>query len=148
MKTLIAASLLCAATAFADEVRHVYRLDFVINETDGGKSSATNCTLIVEEKRMGEIKLGMNVPLPSQGGATQRADIGLLLRANVVAIGDDLLLDDDIEISGAKDASTFRKVVARGNALISQGKPALVASVEEPSTHKRYEVKVTATKLR
>jgi hypothetical protein len=63
-------------------------------------------------------------------------------------VGEDLLVDDDVEISTIKDAQTFRKLAAKGNALVQPGKPALVASVEDPVSHKQVQVTVTATKLR
>ena len=145
MASLLASLL--AGTALADETRHVYRLDFVINESDEGKTpTATTCTLNLEEKRGGEIKLGNNISLPGKGNL--RADVGLMLHASVTSAGDDLLVDDDVEITAAKDAQSFRKMSAKGNALVTPGKPALVASVEDPISHKRYQVMLTASKLR
>jgi hypothetical protein len=153
MKILTALFFLVSSTAFAEErpdPRRVYRLDFVVGESDGGKAAtSTTYTLNLEEKHTGEIKMGTNVLLPTQSkGAGQRADIGLTLRASYNSVGEDLLVDDEVEITAAKDAQTFRKMSAKGNTLIAQGKPALVASVEDPITHKRYQVTVTATKLR
>jgi hypothetical protein len=69
------------------------------------------------------------------------------LRASFTAVGEDLLVDDEVEITTAKDAQTFRKMSAKGNAHVAQGKPALVAS-EDPISHKHYKVTATATKLR
>ena len=153
MKSLLALFLLVPSAAFAEErpdQHHVYRLDFVVAENDAGKAAtSTACSLNLEEKHTGEIKLGTNVALstPSRG-TTLRADIGLLLRASFTSVGEDLLVDDEVEITAAKDAQTFRKMSAKGNALVAEGKPALVASVEDPISHRHYQVTVTATKLR
>lgn len=144
MKSLLALVLI-AGSAVAAEERHVYRLDFVVAESDGGKSSSTTYTLNLGEHSTGEIKMGSNIALGAKG---MRADIGLMLRASYTLVGEDLFVDDDVEISAAKDAQTFRKMSAKGNALILPGKPALVASVEDPVSHKQYQVTVTATKLR
>jgi hypothetical protein len=151
MKNMIALLLLVSGSAFAEErtdPHRVYRLDFVVTEDDAGKSATSaSYTLNLRERSTGEIKMGANVALA--GSSTgQRADIGLLLRASYTSVGDDLLVDDEVELTAAKDAQSFRKVSAKGNALIAQGKPALVASVEDPITHKHYQVTATATKLR
>ena len=154
MKTMIPLFMLFSSAAFAAEERldahHVYRLDFVIAENDAGKAAgATTCTLNLEERRTGEIKLGANVALAGTShGTTMRADVGLTLRATIAPVGEDLLLEEDIEITAATDSQSFRKMSAKGNALIAQGKPALVTSVEDPVSHRHYQVTVTATKLR
>ena len=44
--------------------------------------------------------------------------------------------------------ATAAKVSMRGSSVVSPGKPALLASAEDPTTHRRFEVTVTATKLR
>lgn len=153
MKRMIALLVFVSSAAFAEErpdQHHVYRLDFIIAENDAGKAAtSTTYTLNLEERHTGEIKMGTNVVLAgSASGGKMRLDTGLMLRASFVLVGEDLLVDDDVEITAAKDAQTFRKMSAKGNALIAAGKPALVASVEDPIGHKHYQVTVTATKLR
>jgi hypothetical protein len=143
MKSLLTL-LLVAGTAAAAEERHVYRLDFAIVESDAVK---TTYTLNLGEHSVGEIKMGSNVALAGKGG-TMRTDIGLTLRASYTLVGEDLLVDDDVEITSVKDAQTFRKMSVKGNALIQPSKPALVASLEDPVSHKQIQVTVTATKLR
>lgn len=153
MKTMIGLVLLVSSVAFAQQrpdQTHVYRLDFTVVESDGGKApTSTSYTLNLEERHSGEIKVGSNVALSGPTpGATMRADVGLRLRASFTTVGDDLLVDDDIEVSATQGSQTFRKMAATGNALIAPGKPALVASVEDPIGHKRYQVTVRATRLR
>jgi len=153
MKKMIGLVLLVSSVAFAqqrDDQTHVYRLDFTVAESDGGKApTSTSYTLNLEERHSGEIKVGTNVALSGPApGATMRADVGLRLRASFTTVGDDLLVDDEVEISATQGSQTFRKMAATGNALIAPGKPALVASVEDPIGHKRYQVTVRATRLR
>jgi hypothetical protein len=153
MKSLIAVLLVVSSAASAEErpePRHVYRFDFVVGEQDEGKvATSTTHTLNLEERQTGDIKVGVNIPLAgATPGATMRADVGVKLRASFVSAGDALLVDDEVEISVPKDSQTFRKMAVSGKALIAPGKPALVASVEDPISHKHYQVTVTATKLR
>lgn len=126
--------------------RHVYRLDFVVTAGDPSKAPApSKYTVNVEEERHAEIHVGANVPL---GNGNVRQDVGLRLHCELSTVGDDLLLHNDTELSAADAPPAIHKVSARGDALVSPGKPALVASLEEPVSHTRYEVTVTATKLR
>jgi hypothetical protein len=106
-------------------------------------------TLNLEEERGGDLHIGTNVPLSPNG---PRQDIGLAFHGSVTPVGEDLLLHNTVELSATEEASaggtSVRKVVASGDAVISPGKPALVNSLEDPTTHRRFQVTVSATKLR
>ncbi len=129
------------------EPRHMYRLDFVVASDDptnkAGLPGGGTYTLNLEENRRGEIRSGSNIPLSSGS----RIDVGTKLRAVYTSLGDDLLLDSSTEIS-AGDSGSIRKLTAEGEALVTPGKPALIASAEDPQGHSRYQVTVTATRLR
>ncbi|MGH7285315.1 MAG: hypothetical protein ACRELY_27650 [Polyangiaceae bacterium] len=131
----------------SSEPRHVYRLDFVVASSDpsnqAGLPGGGSYTMNLEEGRSGEIRSGSNIPLSS--GA--RIDVGTKLWAECTALGDDLLIDNRTEIS-AGDSGSIHKLSAAGEALVTSGKPALIASAEDPQGHSRYQVTVTATKLR
>ena len=149
MKSLL--SLIClvgaSGAALADPApQHVYRLDYTITEVAAGKPAETSAyTLTLEEQDVGELKLGKNMALrPSNA----RVDVGLKIQAHYTTIGNDVLLQSDVEVSAAEDPTTIRKIAARGDALVTPGKPALVSSLDDPAAHKRYEVNVTVTKLR
>ena len=127
------------------EQRHVYRLDFVVSSNDPGKSvSSSSYTLNLDEEQSGEVRMGTNVPLSSQA----RMDVGLKLKASLTSIRDGLLLQSATEISSFEEPSTIRKITTNGVALLEPGRSALVASLEDPSSHKRFQVTATATKLR
>jgi len=154
IKRAFALVLVLAGIAVAQErpdARRVYRFDFVVAESVGGKAaSSTTYTINLREQRTGEIRRGTNVALAGPTpGATMRADIGLVLRATYSLAGEDLLVESDVEISApGPSAQTFHKMAAKGDALIAPGKPALVASIEDPVAHVRYQVTATATRLR
>ena len=127
--------------------RRVYRLDFVVASSDPtsqtGLPGGGLYTMNLEENRAGEIRSGSNIPL----GTGARVDVGTKLRALFTPLGDDLLLDSSTEIS-AGDSGSIRKLTAQGEALVTPGKSALIASAEDPQGHSRYQVTVTATRLR
>ena len=127
--------------------RHVYRLDFVVAANDSGKAPQSSAyTLNLEEHDTGELRVGSNIAFGT--GPAPRQDVGLKIRANLSAVGDDLVLRSDVEMSGSDDASSIHKVSANGDAVLKGGKPSLVASLEDPLSHKHYEVTATATMLR
>lgn len=143
-----------AKAAKPPEEHHVYRLDFVVASNDAGKPvTSSTYSLNLEEEQSGDLRLGTNVPLvaPSPGTkpgapvAAPRQDVGLNLRAFLRVVGEDLLLHTAFEMSYVEDPSTIHKIASNGDALVSPGKPAVLCNLEDPSSHKHYQVTVTAT---
>ena len=137
--------------------RHVYRFDFGLSTSDvaGGATTASSFTLSMQEGDKGEVHVGKNVALatPSAPGSTPptstsgaRQDVGLKVGAQFRVVGDEPLLDVSLEMSSFDPPSTIRKVVAKSDVLAFAGKPVLVTSLEED--HKRYQLTVTATRVR
>ena len=78
-----------------------------------------------------------------------RTDIGLKIRNQTAQLGDDAMaVQTDVEMSWTEEGNGIHKLAASSDALVLPGQPTLVASLDDPSTHKRYQVSVTATKLR
>jgi len=131
---------------------HVYRLDFVVASnspaTSTGGPGAGAFSLTLEEGHGGEIRSGSNVALTPAGSS--RVDVGMKLKASyfTLAQSDDLFVNTSAELSSADDPGTIHKLSTEGGALVSPGKPALIASVEDLQGHTRYQLTVTATKLR
>jgi hypothetical protein len=133
---------------------HVYRLDYVVSVTEAGKPTLiSNHTMSVEDGNSGDLHAGANIPLGGGPGPSPRQDTGLSIRCHLTRLGEDLLLHSTTEMSNPQPASeqgpwSIRKITANGDVVASPGKPAVVASVQEPVSGARYEVTVTATKLR
>jgi hypothetical protein len=147
--TASAAPAAAHTSAKPPEARHVYRLDF-------GLSSGGAFSLTLEEDRGGDVRMGSNVPLQT-GASSPRQDVGLNLHCSYVTIGDDLLLHTNFEMSSVDEPASppavvqtvaIHKVATAGDVLIASGKPVVVNSIEDPVGHKRYQLTVTATKLR
>lgn len=127
------------------EERHVYRVDFVVVANEPGKAAQSSAyTLNLEDYDNGEIHLGSNVQINPQA----RQDVGLKIKASVLPRGDDLLLRDAVELSGIEESQTIHKITTTGDAYLHAGQQALVASLEDPLSHKRYQVSASATRLR
>jgi hypothetical protein len=129
------------------EDRHVYRVDFVVVANEPGKPAQQSAfTLNLEDYDNGELHLGSNVQLTPQS----RQDVGLKIKASVrsFANGEDLLLRDAVELSGVDEPQTIHKITTSGDAVLHAGQQTLVASLEDPLSHKRYQVSAQATRLR
>ncbi len=146
-------SALAAPQARPQPDRPVYRVDFVVAANDPGKPAQTSSyTINLEESNNGEIHLGSNVQLSTQA----RQDVGLKIKANVHAMqGEDVILRGSLEMSGLDEpisaeskTTTIHRISAQGDALLHPGQSVLVASLEDPLSHKHYQVSASATRLR
>jgi hypothetical protein len=144
-------------TSGRPDPHHVYRLDYVVSVSQPGKPTVNGAYVMnVEEGHTGDLHAGANIPLiasPRGGVAPARQDVGVRLDAHVTRVGEDLLLQNRVELSGADEdvgesGRAIRKITASDDAVVPLGKPTLVAKLEEPVSHAQYEVTVTATKLR
>ncbi len=133
------------AQAARPQERHVYRVDFVVVANEPGKAAQSSAyTLNLEDFDNGEIHLGSNIQLSPQA----RQDVGLKIKASLQPRGDDLLLRDAVELSGVEESQTIHKITTTGDAYLHAGQQTLVASLEDPLSHKRYQVSASATRLR
>jgi type II secretory pathway component GspD/PulD (secretin) len=106
---------------------------------------------------------GSEVPYPSGSYTTaglnttkniSYRNVGVSIICSVKDAGDNPKLDLKLEISDAlppakdSDAITFRKVSINSRASLSLGKPTTVSITEDPGSRHRFQVDVTATKLK
>ncbi len=144
------------AASSPPKYHHVYRLDYALRVSEPGKAAVTTgYVLNVEEGGSGDMLAGANIPLmtSASGTASPRQDVGVRFRCQLARAGNDLILHNNVELSGPNERAdpgpiAIHKIVANGDVAVAPGSSATVASVEEPVSHVRYEVTVTATKLR
>jgi hypothetical protein len=125
--------------------KKLYRVDFTLSSNDVGKPPTTSAyTINLEDETTGEIRMGSNIALSSNA----RQDVGLMIRTSYVPVDDNILLEATFELSGAEDGGSIRKIMLRGSALLASGKETLLASVEDPISHKKFQLSATAQKIR
>jgi hypothetical protein len=142
-----------------EQARAVYRFDFGLTTSDGTGAPpvASSFTLNLMEHDKGEVHVGKNVALTTStatsasGGqapvTSARQDVGLKVAAHFYMAGDEPLLDVALEMSSFDPPSNaIRKVVVKSDVLAFTGKPAVVTSLDDD--HKRYQLTVTATRVR
>jgi len=142
---------------------HYYRLEFTIRELQDKKVVNTrNYSMIVADNGVMTIqKSGARLPVQTGNGAWQYVDIGVQLRTRIRAEGENPMLVSTIEFSSpalpeqgitsatlAKEQPVLRQANADISAPIIVGKPMVIASMDDPSLPRRFEIEVTPTRLK
>lgn len=152
-----------------------YRLDFSLNELDGGKkTNSRHYSMDLTAGSANEIKIGTRVPVvtgASEPGAAPNAlvntqwqyvDIGTNIWAHLRESqddGHDCQLEVRSDVSDidkgteAASAATIRQPIIRqmkfnGTTLLVTGRPIVIATMDDPNSSRQFQLEVTATKLR
>ena len=138
----------------------VYKLDFVLRELQDGKAiNSRNYSMIVENRGRGSLRTGSRVPVTvSTDKGIQYMDIGVNIDCgNVRAKEDNVTFNASIEVSSfalSEQSPTsgtppvLRNMRAQMDAAVPVGKPTVIGIIDDANSTKRYEVAVTATKLK
>lgn len=143
-----------------------YKVEYVLRELQDGKTTnSRNYVMTIENNDRGEAKVGARVPVatsmspngnvPSQW---QYMDVGLNIGCRAVGHDDYVSLHTDIEISsfalpeqqapGASGQPVVRQMHTGMAAVVPLGKPTVIGIIDDVNSTKRYEVSVTATRLK
>ena len=145
-----------------------YRLDFTLKELEDGKLvNSRSYTLLIEARPdhgrfgrgagAGSLKVGNRVPVAMGDKGMTYMDVGTEINMLLDETDDGLSLSGNTESSslalpeGATSPSgtpIVRRIVAQISAELTPGKSTLLSSVDDPVSKRRYQVEVTATKLK
>lgn len=146
-----------------------YRLDFSLNELDGGKkTNSRHYSMDLTTGSSNEIKIGTRVPIVSGrtepgAGANplvntqwQYIDVGTTIWAYLRGKedSDDWQLEVKSDVSdidrGAENAIApiVRQMKFNGTTLLVTGRPIVIATMDDPNSSRQFQLEVTATKLR
>ncbi len=151
----------------------VYKVDFVVAEVEDGKRVNTRTyTLMMEEGKQARANVATRVPVPtgpsisaSTSGVNplvnsqiQYMDVGLSLTFRFLQQGEYLMMSggyniDTFAMPEEAQGNTLRLPVTRRissdvGAAILPGKPTIISSVDDTNSRKRYQLEVTATKVK
>lgn len=137
----------------------IYRLEFIVREVEEGKRlNSRSYVMSVEDGDEGSVHVGNRVPYSTGKEQFQYFDVGVSIRCRLHERDGYVVLErGDVEISSiVKDESTapgtLNPVVRRANAgfeaAATPGKATLVTTLDDVSSDHRYEVEVTATKVK
>ena len=125
-----------------------YKLDLAVKEMDGTKTLNTrNYTLTQRVGDWGQLRVGSRFP-------NVPVEVGLNLDSRVQERDDVLAFDWRLELSsiapetGANGNPIIRNVKSNGQAMLAQGKPVLMTSVDDLNSTHKFVFEVTAIRLK
>lgn len=141
-----------------------YKVEYVLRELQDGKAiNSRNYMMTIEDRDWGEAKVGARVPVNTGGGGPsmptsqwQYMDIGINIRCRPVGMNDFTSLQTTVEISSfalpEKEATASQPVVRQMKtdmaAVVPNGKQTVIGVIDDVNSTKRYEIAVTATRLK
>lgn len=144
-----------------DRARKIYRVTYMITETDNGQSVGTQrVTLNVVAGGTTDLKQGSRVPIvtetidagtPNANTQVQYQDVGLNIRAALDGSSDHLILRTRVEQSSVADARpgvaqnpVIRQTTLDGVSTLEQGKPVVLGSLDIPGSTRHMEIAVSS----
>jgi hypothetical protein len=148
--------------------RTAYKLEYVINELENGKKvESRNYTLYATPERSCSSRLGTRVPYKTTSAdgkmpQTQYYNVGTNIDCRVTPVSDTLAeVSTSISISSpvmrtaqeGERASTvageplLRDVSGQGATILAVGKPLTIFDLDEPNSHRTFQVQLTVTRV-
>lgn len=138
------------------------KLEFTLRELQDGKVINTRTYMMVmdDNYHFSEVKIGSRVPVKSGPGPFNYIDVGTNIHCNhVVGQPPWVSLDCTVEVSsfslpdqklsaGSDAAPVLNQMRSSIPAVVQEGKPTVIGIIDDPSSTKRYEIAVTATKVK
>jgi type II secretory pathway component GspD/PulD (secretin) len=149
-----------------DRKRKVYRLTYSITEMDAGKPTAVrHLELTVPANAKSVVKQGNRAPLVTgsanpesekPSSQVQYIDLGLNIEAQLEGSGEVLRLRTSVEESSIADEKSglgaqdpvIRQTKLDGVAMLTQGKPVALGSLDIPGTTRREVIEVVSELVR
>jgi hypothetical protein len=134
-----------------------YRIEFTVREIEDGKRlNSRNYMMVVEDGDWGKIRLGNRVPYKSTENQFQYQDVGMNIDCRPREREDSVALVIHVDFSSlapqTEMAPTFNPVFRTERtdvgSVVTPGKPTLVATMDDVVTNRRFEIEVTATKVK
>jgi hypothetical protein len=135
-----------------------YRIELNVREIENGKRlNSRDYTMVVEDGEWGKIRVGNRVPYQSTEKQFQYQDVGMNIDCHPRQRGDSVALYIGVESSSvvpqeqppaAATNPVFRRQSCMIGSVVTLGKPTLVASMDDVVSNRRYEIEVTATKVK
>ena len=135
-----------------------YRIEFNVREIEDGKRlNSRNYMMVVEDGSYGMIRVGNRVPIVGGEKGLQYNDVGMNIDCHPRGREDSVALQIGLESSSvvaqeqpptANTNPVFRQQRSNITSVVTLGKPTLVASMDDVVSNRRYEIEVTATKVK
>ena len=143
-----------------------YKLEFILSELEDGKkiNARTYSMLAQDDGTLNKLRIGSRIPVPEspfvQANPTQYQfhDIGVNIDCRLQERGSGLMMDTTIDTSNISQPTeqsnsphlppVVHQLRAEIRTLINPGKVALLSSMDDPTSKRKFDIEVTATKLK
>jgi hypothetical protein len=134
-----------------------YRLEFSVRELDSGKRvNSRNYMMMAEDGSFARIRVGNRVPYQTAEKQYQYNNIGMNIDCRPHEQQEGVALDVTVDISSVAPPSeiapsynpVFRSSRSEVQTVVAFGKPTLITSLDDVESNRRYEIEVTATKVK
>lgn len=138
-----------------------YRLEFVVRELENGKRvNARSYMMLVQDDTPAKVRVGSRVPYATVGPQFQYQDVGMNIDCLLRERENYVLLRSTLEWSSvvppARSEQTgeaamhpvFRQVSCSVSSELLPGKPTIVSVMDDVASKSRYEIEVTATRVK
>jgi hypothetical protein len=147
----------------AEKLAHAYRLDFSVDEMEGGKKiNSRQYSMNLNAGDENEIKIGTRVPVEAKPTEFQYLDVGTTIwcrlrdRSDITRLGDNVSVQVRTDISnfaipeqqGQQVRPVLRQMSINASTLALVGKPMVMGSVDDPNSKRQFQLEVTVTRLR
>jgi len=147
---------------------HVYKLDYVFTELEGGKKTdSKNYTLLLDsDRKTGRLRVGTRIPVAMGAGEAkwQYMDLGVTIEATTQSATDaNLGLRTRVEASsivmptaesgkastlGSPTQPIIRNFTGESDVTVPFNKPTTLFTLDEPNSKRSFQVQLTATEIR
>ena len=134
-----------------------YRIELNVREVEDGKRlNSRNYLMVIKDDDWSRMRVGNRVPYQSGSTQYQYTEVGMSVDCRPRDLGDSIGLTIRVEFSGLAPqtpptptgAPVFRTDKVDIESVVTPGKPTLVGSMDDVLSNRRYEIEVTATKVK
>ena len=140
-----------------------YRVEFTLTEFDSGKKiNSRTYSLTTQVGPRNKLRIGGRVPVSTSTGSNmpssmqfQYLDIGMRIDCSLQEQDGSVVLDSTLDSSSAApqvEPQTHQPVIRQmryeARTVLTPGKPAVIGSMDDPTSKSRFQIDVTATKVR
>lgn len=134
-----------------------YRLEFNVREVENGKRvNSRNYMMMAQQNDFARIRVGDSVPYQRSETEYQYRDVGMNIdcrpREHVAGVSLEITVEFSSVAPKSEGAASFHPVIRSDRTtvqtVVSLDKPTLVTSLDDVESNRRYEIEVTATKVK
>jgi hypothetical protein len=137
--------------------KNTYHVEFDIRELDGNKLVNSRRYLMnINEKAMGQVRSQSRVPVTVGSGSTQfqYQNVSMNIDCKPQTVGEEVQLGIRVQsnslgnLEQATPPAVTREQQLNVTATVALGKPTVVGSIDDVTSSHRFEIEVTATKVK